>query len=148
VAFRVTGELSLLDDVERIAYNALPGTMSADMWQHQYLQQANEISACRTNPHHWQSDGPDSTLFGVEPNFGCCTANFNQGGRRAGLEHAAHRVLADPSPPIATPLPADPSPPIATPLPHHSYIGEERRPLASRPPPPPPPLSRGLLSPL
>jgi DUF1680 family protein len=25
------------------------------------------------------SDGPESNLFGLEPNFGCCTANFNQG---------------------------------------------------------------------
>ena len=60
-----TGELRLLDDLERIAFNALPGTMTADMWQHQYLQQANEISACKANPHVWQSDGPDSTLFGA-----------------------------------------------------------------------------------
>ena len=72
VAFRVTGEVALLDRIERIAFNALPGTMTASMWQHQYLQQANEVSACPTNPHVWQSDGPDSTLFGVEPNFGCC----------------------------------------------------------------------------
>ena len=61
----LTGELRLLDDLERIAFNALPGTMTADMWQHQYLQQANEISACKANPHVWQSDGPDSTLFGA-----------------------------------------------------------------------------------
>ena len=27
----------------------------------------------------WQTDGPDSTGFGVAPNFGCCTANLNQG---------------------------------------------------------------------
>ena len=54
VAFRVTGALDLLDEIERIAFNALPGTMSADMWQHQYLQQANEVSACKTNPHVWQ----------------------------------------------------------------------------------------------
>ncbi|MGA2538956.1 MAG: hypothetical protein ABSF53_23315 [Terracidiphilus sp.] len=31
--------------------------------------------------HHkpWVTDGPESNLFGLEPNFGCCTANFNQG---------------------------------------------------------------------
>lgn len=44
-----------------------------------YLQQANEITACDADPHVWQTDGSDSTLFGVEPQFGCCTANFNQG---------------------------------------------------------------------
>ena len=26
----------------------------------------------------WQTDGADSTGFGVAPNFGCCTANFVQ----------------------------------------------------------------------
>lgn len=87
VAFRATGEIGLLDDIERIAFNALPATMTASMWQHQYLQQANEVSACPTTPHVWQSDGPDSTVFGVEPNFGCCTANFNQGWPK--LAHAA-----------------------------------------------------------
>jgi len=68
-----------LDVDERVAYNALPGTITPDMWSHQYLQQANEISAAHTDPHAWVADGPDSTVFGVEPNFGCCTANFNQG---------------------------------------------------------------------
>jgi hypothetical protein len=31
--------------------------------------------------HHkpWVSDGPESNLYGLEPNFGCCTANFHQG---------------------------------------------------------------------
>ena len=32
------------------------------------------------NPEHlWTTNGPDSNLFGLEPNFGCCTANMHQG---------------------------------------------------------------------
>jgi len=78
--FKVEGDPSLLDKMERIAYNALPGTITADSWQHQYLQQANEINASYdTSPHVWQTDGVASTGFGVAPNFGCCTANMQQG---------------------------------------------------------------------
>ena len=35
VAFRAGGRLSWLDRIEAIAFNALPATLSADMWQHQ-----------------------------------------------------------------------------------------------------------------
>jgi len=49
------------------------------MWAHQYLQQANEINAEQVDPHIWVTDGDQSTIFGLAPNYGCCTANFNQG---------------------------------------------------------------------
>ena len=78
--FRVLGDTVFLDRYERIAFNSLPGTISPDQWQHQYLQQANEINAkYGLKQHVWQTDGDDSTGFGVAPNFGCCTANINQG---------------------------------------------------------------------
>lgn len=31
------------------------------------------------NPHVWTHDGSAAELYGLEPNYGCCTANFNQG---------------------------------------------------------------------
>ena len=78
--FRVQGDPAFLDKCERIAYNALPGTIDPIMWRHQYLQQANEINALYAiKDHVWQTDGDDSTGFGVDPNFGCCTANMQQG---------------------------------------------------------------------
>jgi hypothetical protein len=70
--FRVQGDPAFLDKCERIAYNALPATITPDMWKHQYLQQANEINALYgIRDHVWQTDGADSTGFGVAPNFGC-----------------------------------------------------------------------------
>ena len=83
IMFRVFGDIKYLDRLERVAVNALPATFGSprggDMWAHQYLQQNNEINSMYTNPHIWASDGPNSTLYGLAPNFGCCTANFNQG---------------------------------------------------------------------
>jgi len=75
---RVTGDAALADRLERIAFNALPATFSADMWAHQYDQQPNQV-LCTLAARQWVSNGPESNLFGLEPNFGCCTANMHQG---------------------------------------------------------------------
>ena len=55
-----------------------PATLSPDMWAHQYDQQANQV-LCSLRARRWVSNGPESNLFGLEPNFGCCTANMHQG---------------------------------------------------------------------
>ena len=74
----ILGRASLGDRLERIAYNALPATLSPDMWAHQYDQQANQIMCSLAN-RRWTTNGPASNIFGLEPNFGCCTANMHQG---------------------------------------------------------------------
>jgi hypothetical protein len=74
----VNPDPALADRMERIAMNALPATFTADMWGHQYNQQPNQV-ACTLEKRHWVSNGPESNLFGMEPNFGCCTANMHQG---------------------------------------------------------------------
>jgi hypothetical protein len=76
--FAILGDSQLGDRLERVAYNALPGTLSNDMWSHQYDQQPNQI-ACTRAHRQWSTNGDDSNLFGLEPNFGCCTANLHQG---------------------------------------------------------------------
>ena len=77
-AFAVLGDARLADRLEKVTYNALPATLSDDMWSHQYDQQPNQI-ACTRAHRQWSTNGPDSNLFGLEPNFGCCTANLHQG---------------------------------------------------------------------
>ncbi len=64
--------------MRRLAFNALPGTLTDDMWAHQYNQEPNQVE-CSLHHKPWVSDGPESNLFGLEPNFGCCTANYHQG---------------------------------------------------------------------
>jgi uncharacterized protein len=78
VALAILGDPALGDRLERIAFNALPGTFTDDMWAHQYNQQPNQVE-CSLHHKPWTTDGPESNLYGLEPNFGCCTANFHQG---------------------------------------------------------------------
>ncbi len=75
----ILGEPALGDLLENIAFNALPATFSPDMWAHQYDQQTNQVQ-CTINPDHlWTTNGPESNLYGLEPNYGCCTSNMHQG---------------------------------------------------------------------
>ncbi|GGA78322.1 hypothetical protein GCM10011507_31940 [Edaphobacter acidisoli] len=74
----ITGHAALGDRLEQLAFNALPGTFTDDMWAHQYNQEPNQVE-CSLHHKPWTTDGPESNLYGLEPNFGCCTANFHQG---------------------------------------------------------------------
>ena len=74
----ITGDASFGDRLEKIAYNALPATITEDFWAHQYDQQPNQVM-CSLSKRQWSSNGPESNIFGLEPNFGCCTANMHQG---------------------------------------------------------------------
>jgi len=74
----ILGKPELGDRLETIAFNALPGAFTDDMWAHQYNQEPNQVE-CSLHHKPWTTDGPESNLYGLEPNFGCCTANFHQG---------------------------------------------------------------------
>ena len=65
------------DILEKVAYNALPAAFTEDMCAHQYDQQVNQVlvSVAKRN---WYNNTDDSNIFGLEPHFGCCTANMHQ----------------------------------------------------------------------
>lgn len=73
-----TGETSLADRLERVAYNALPATFDPLMRAHQYDQQSNQV-LCTDASREWTNNGADANLFGLEPHYGCCTADLHQG---------------------------------------------------------------------
>lgn len=75
---RIEGDSAYADRLERIAYNAFPSTFTADMWAHQYDQQANQVLVSIVK-RDWSNNFDDANLYGLEPNFGCCTANLHQG---------------------------------------------------------------------
>lgn len=78
--FAYTGDNKWAERLETIAFNALPATISDDMWAHQYVQMSNQIS-CERFPGKpvFRTNNEEAHLFGLEPHFGCCTSNFNQG---------------------------------------------------------------------
>lgn len=78
VLFESTGDTKFADLLERVAYNALPATITEDFKGHQYDQQANQVMVTLAK-RNWYNNDPDSNLFGFEPNFGCCLANMHQG---------------------------------------------------------------------
>lgn len=80
ILYDVTGDDIWAERLEKIAFNALPATISDDMWTHQYDQMVNQI-ACLPFPGKpfFSTNSEDAHIFGLEPNFGCCTANFGQG---------------------------------------------------------------------
>jgi uncharacterized protein len=76
--YEIFGDNRLADRLEILAYNALPGATTPDIWAHQYDQQSNQVlvSAAKRD---WSSNGDYSNIYGLMPNFGCCLANMHQG---------------------------------------------------------------------
>lgn len=79
--YALTGNTMWADMIEKLAYNALPATISPDMWTHQYDQMINQVACVRLEEDKviFRTNNYEAHLFGLEPHFGCCTANFNQG---------------------------------------------------------------------
>ena len=95
--FAHTGDDKWAERLELLAFNALPATLTEDMRAHQYVQMVNQIACQRTMPMApFSTNGREAHLFGLEPNFGCCTANFSQGWpklARAAFLHADDTIL-------------------------------------------------------
>ena len=89
--FAHTGDNKWAERLEMLGFNALPATLSEDMWTHQYVQQVNQVACQKTMiMAPWSTIGPYAHTFGLEPNFGCCTANFNQGWPKFALASFMH----------------------------------------------------------
>jgi len=77
-ALKIEGVPDYADRLERIAYSALPGAFTEDMWAHQYDQQVNQVLVSIAK-RRWSNNFDDANIYGLEPNYGCCTANMHQG---------------------------------------------------------------------
>lgn len=78
--YQMLGDNYFADRCELAAFNALPVSITGDHWARQYLALASEPYAEEldgTNPF-WNV-GNKGIVYGLEPNYPCCTVNMPQG---------------------------------------------------------------------
>ncbi|KAI1107562.1 hypothetical protein F4804DRAFT_163777 [Jackrogersella minutella] len=77
--YQYLGDNDIADWAEQTAFNALPVSVSADWWSHQYVQQENQPWAKNlTTDDLWWDVDSYGNVFGLEPNYPCCTVNHPQ----------------------------------------------------------------------
>ncbi|RZL46310.1 MAG: hypothetical protein EOP00_15380 [Pedobacter sp.] len=78
-SLQITGAVNYADQLEKIAFNALPTQASDDYLTHQYFQQANQVML--TRQMHNFGDNHDGTdiCYGLLTGYPCCTSNMHQG---------------------------------------------------------------------
>lgn len=76
---QISGQVSFMDRLERIAYNALPTQATDDFSARQYFQQANQVQISR-QPHRFVTPYDGTALcYGLLTGYPCCTCNMHQG---------------------------------------------------------------------
>lgn len=94
---RIFGDGEWADRLESLAYNLLPASCDPRMLAHQYHQQANQVRVS-VGQRPWTYSSDDANLFGLEPHFGCCTANLHQGWPKLARTLWLHTLDADGAP--------------------------------------------------
>jgi hypothetical protein len=74
--FEGFGNVAVADRAEYLMYNCFAGTNTADMWGHQYDQQANQVLVNNAN-RPWNQNTSSSNEYGIQPNYSCCTCNLH-----------------------------------------------------------------------
>jgi hypothetical protein len=78
ILMSVLGDVQFGDRLERIAFNNLPTAFKPDMCAHQFDQQANQVLCNVNEPSVYAVNTADAEIYGLEPCYGCCTANMHQ----------------------------------------------------------------------
>ena len=75
----ITGSVAYADQLEKIAFNALPAQVSDDFMGRQYFQQANQVMLTRHVRNFDQNHGGTDGCIGLLTGYPCCTSNMHQG---------------------------------------------------------------------
>lgn len=78
--YQALGDNIFADRCELAAFNALPVGISGDHWARQYLTLASQpYSDQLEGPNPFWNVGNRGIIYGLEPNYPCCTVNMPQG---------------------------------------------------------------------
>ena len=78
--YHTLGDRSFADKCELAAFNALPVSITGNHWGRQYLALASEpYSDALDDPNPFFNVGEHGIIYGLEPNYPCCTVNMPQG---------------------------------------------------------------------
>ena len=77
--YRITGDNTYADLIERIAYNALPTQITDNADARQYYQQINQVQVTREPRNFSTPHLHTDILFGQMTGYPCCTCNMHQG---------------------------------------------------------------------
>ena len=77
--YRITGDNTYADLIERIAYNALPTQVTDNADARQYYQQINQVQVTREPRNFSTPHRHTDILFGQMTGYPCCTCNMHQG---------------------------------------------------------------------
>ncbi|AUD02970.1 beta-L-arabinofuranosidase domain-containing protein [Spirosoma pollinicola] len=75
----ITGSVAYADQLEKIAFNALPAQVTDDFMGRQYFQQANQVMLTRHVRNFDQNHGGTDVCMGLLTGYPCCTSNMHQG---------------------------------------------------------------------
>ena len=75
----ITGDVEMMDMLERVAFNALPTQVTDDFMGRQYYQQPNQVMVTRHHRNFVTSYDGTALCYGVLTGFPCCTTNMHQG---------------------------------------------------------------------
>jgi DUF1680 family protein len=75
----ITGDVGYADQLEKIAFNALPAQISEDFLSRQYFQQANQVMLTRHIRNFDVNHSGTDLCYGLLTGYPCCTSNMHQG---------------------------------------------------------------------
>jgi DUF1680 family protein len=75
----ITGDVNYADQLEKIAFNALPSQINDDFINRQYFQQANQVMLTRDTRNFDVNHNGTDVCYGLLTGYPCCTSNMHQG---------------------------------------------------------------------